>query len=133
MLGPAVCTLVNRTSDDLEVIWDGQPFILHPGVNENVPQVVALFAKRQHPVMGTENPYSWDIIDCKVGIKVAKGDTQKDDISKLTAADLNKSVERLDRTHLPAASVEDSGMRISRASIGGPKPSPHVSNITSEQ
>lgn len=110
-------TIVNRAPWKLETTWDGRIYTHKPGENPNTPFIVAQFAKLQHPIMGTESPYDWNQVEYQVGIKAPDGEEQKDDISPLAAEVLGRSVERLDRRFLPKASVEDSGMRLSRGAV----------------
>ena len=49
-------TVVNRTSKNLLVTWDGKRIVLVPGKNA-LPAIVAEAAKRQNPIMGSEDPY----------------------------------------------------------------------------
>jgi hypothetical protein len=50
-------TLVNRSSKTLEGLWDGHRFELTPGAHQ-FGELQAMKFKEQHPVMGTEDPYS---------------------------------------------------------------------------
>jgi hypothetical protein len=50
--GPYV-TVVNRTTRGLTVKVDGRTWILKPGINANIPHVVATYAIKQHPRLGT--------------------------------------------------------------------------------
>ncbi len=50
--GPFV-TVINRTTRGLTVKADGRTWVLKPGVNANIPHVVATFALKQHPRLGT--------------------------------------------------------------------------------
>lgn len=48
-------TVVNRTSKTLVVTWDGKRTDIVPGKN-SFPAIIADAAKRQNPVMGSEDP-----------------------------------------------------------------------------
>jgi len=50
--GPFV-VVVNRTTRGLTVKVDGRTWVLKPGVNQGIPHVVAEYAIKQHPRMGT--------------------------------------------------------------------------------
>lgn len=50
-------TLVNRTKDVLYGTWDGKEHKIVPGKNA-FPAIMAQKFKDQHPIMGTENPYT---------------------------------------------------------------------------
>ena len=49
-------TLVNRTSRDLTVRYDGEDLIIHPGENPGFPADAAPFAKRQNMLKGSRHP-----------------------------------------------------------------------------
>lgn len=62
-------TLVNRTNRKLEVRADGETLVLQPHEEKFVPRFVADLACRQHPVMGTEDPYNPRNYEMLVGVK----------------------------------------------------------------
>jgi hypothetical protein len=53
-------TVVNRSKKPLEAVWDGKRYALPPGKSAH-PAVVAEAAKRQNPIMGSEDPYSGEM------------------------------------------------------------------------
>lgn len=86
-------TVVNRTSKNLMVTWDGKRITLVPGKNA-LPAVVAEAAKRQNPIMGSEDPVSLQM-RYLVGIE-----EQEDDC---TPIEQSNSVQRIDRSKLHGA------------------------------
>ena len=50
-------TLFNRTSRVLEGMWDGRVHLIQPGRNQ-FPEVIAWKFRDQHPLMGSQDPYS---------------------------------------------------------------------------
>lgn len=50
-------SLVNRSSKNLTGTWDGRQYTLTPG-QHSFPEIQALKFKEQHPVMGSEDPYT---------------------------------------------------------------------------
>ena len=50
-------TVINRTSKDLIVTWDGKRTKIVPGKN-SLPLIVAEAAKRQNPIMGSLDPFT---------------------------------------------------------------------------
>jgi hypothetical protein len=54
---PNWVTLVNRTSKVIYGQWDGKQIPIEPGENK-FPAVIAQKFKEQHPVMGSQDPYS---------------------------------------------------------------------------
>lgn len=53
-------TLINRTTKNLEGIWDGRYYTLAPG-KHSFPRTMAEKFQQQNPVMGTQNKYSGEI------------------------------------------------------------------------
>lgn len=51
-------TLVNRTEGNLIGLWDGRRFTLPPGEIHGFTYAMCLKFRDQHPIMGTENPYT---------------------------------------------------------------------------
>jgi hypothetical protein len=60
-------TVVNRTSKPLEALWDGKRYALPVGKSAH-PAIVAEAAKRQNPVMGSEDPYTLQM-DYLIGVE----------------------------------------------------------------
>lgn len=50
-------TLFNRTSKVLEGMWDGKVHLIQPGRNQ-FSETLAYKFRDQHPVMGSQDPYS---------------------------------------------------------------------------
>lgn len=86
-------TLVNRTKKNLEVCWDGKRTVLVPGKNA-LPQIVAEAAKRQNPIMGSEDPITLQM-DYLVGIEEIG-----DPIDPIEQA---PAIERMNRAKMPNA------------------------------
>lgn len=53
-------TAINRSSKPLWATWDGKKYQVKPGKNA-YPRIVAEAAKRQNPIMGSEDPYSGEM------------------------------------------------------------------------
>lgn len=51
-------TVVNRSSKTLTGVWDGKRYDMLPHQTYSFPEIQAQKFKEQHPVMGTENPYT---------------------------------------------------------------------------
>lgn len=84
----------NRTSKTLTVTYDGKQWVLPPyPAKVMVPRIVADVACRQHPRMGTENPYSPREYELLVYVPTWDQDA--------TPIEQSKAVERLDRSQLP--------------------------------
>lgn len=99
MVGNIVC-VVNRTPFELTYVKNGRQYSLQPGENW-VNSDHVRFAKGQNPVRGSKDPQNLSF-ESLVGLKAAKGEKQKDDLSEIdaeTLAMLPKEV--LDRTKLP--------------------------------
>lgn len=83
-------TLVNRSSKDLEGVWDGRHYTLTPGKHQ-FPRIQAEKFKEQNIVMGSEDPRSmWK--DYLIGI-IENGD----DVSPV---EQTSAIERWDRSKL---------------------------------
>jgi hypothetical protein len=80
-------TVVNRTTKPLEAIWDGKRYALPVGKSAH-PAIVAEAAKRQNPVMGSEDPYTLTM-QYLVGIE-----EHGDDCSPI---EQSKDIERMNR------------------------------------
>lgn len=85
-----VVTIVNRTSKDLEGIWDGRHYTIPVG-KSSYPVVQAEAFKRQNPVMGSEDPRTLQV-DYLIGIE-----DYKDPCDPI---EQSNSVERWDRKQL---------------------------------
>ena len=107
--------VVNRTTDMLEVMDDGIPWPIRPGYKvvtnddgdsvvvgagpdgsvymEPLPFFAAERAKRQNPIMGTENPYNIQDFQSLVAVP-----DWGDDYSHQEQSD---AIERMDRSQLP--------------------------------
>jgi hypothetical protein len=83
-------TVVNRTTKDLNVTWDGKRTRLAPGKN-SLPLIVAEAAKRQNPLMGSLNPFT-GLCDYLVGIE-----EQGDDCSPI---EQSTAIEVMDRSKM---------------------------------
>jgi hypothetical protein len=90
-MGPMeTVTLINRTKGTLQCTFDGHTYDLVPGENHGFPKVAVPFAKRQNPVMGSEDPYNPIKFNSLVGVK----DTS-DPVTPIKQTD---AVERIDRS-----------------------------------
>ena len=56
-----IVTVINRSSKNLEGVWDGKRHPIPAGGKVQVPHVMAMKFKLQHPVMGTENKYTGEM------------------------------------------------------------------------
>jgi hypothetical protein len=84
----------NRTSKTLSVTYDGKQWVLPPfPATVKVPRIVADVACRQHPRMGTEDPYNPHKFELLVYVKEWK---QPD-----TAIEQTDKLERINRDLLP--------------------------------
>ena len=100
MVGNIIC-IVNRTQHELSYVKDGRQFTLEPGENW-VNSDHVRFAKGQNPVLGSKDPQNLSF-ESLVGVKAAKGEKQRDDISLIddeTLGMLPKEV--LNRSLLPS-------------------------------
>lgn len=77
--------LVNRTKKLLNARFDGRDEAIFPGENPGFPKVAVTYAKRQNPLMGSEDPQNPTLSGCEylVGVKVKTGEQQVDDITPL--------------------------------------------------
>lgn len=94
-------TLVNRTSRNLNVRYDGEDITLPPGENPGFPLVAVPYAKNQNPLMGSKHPINPRKFISLVGIKAAKGQRQVDDISPIDDETMERAdhkLEVIDRT-----------------------------------
>lgn len=107
-----VCTLINRTDQAFDVIQDGHTLTLQPGENPNVDITWIRYAKNQHPVMGTDKPFTINHFESKVAVKGSKDDTSPIRYDPRTG--MTECVSRLDHSHLPDAVVESTGFRPDR-------------------
>jgi hypothetical protein len=89
-------TVGNRTASPLNVTFDGRSYKLKPyPETQALPKVVAQAACRQHPVMGTEDPYH--PLDIEYLVYVKEWGLPDSPIEQSDAK------ERLNRSLLPAA------------------------------
>jgi hypothetical protein len=92
-------TIVNRTEEPITGTWDSKSFVLTPGKHEFTLEKAERF-KAQHPVMGSENPQTGDVV-YKLGIV-----EYHDPVTPLSPeflAGFKGSVEKWDRTKLTGA------------------------------
>lgn len=106
----------NRTKKPLTVTYDGKQWVLPPyPALVKVPRIVADVACRQHPRMGTEDPYNPRRYELLVYVPAWK---QPD--SPIEQSD---KLERIDRTMLPPdrqkAQLRDMRYRPTRAMDAG--------------
>ena len=87
-----VLKVVNRTTGPLTVAFDGRSFILVPGENY-VDAAIVGHARRQHLIMGTEDPSNPLDFESLIGVP-----SRGDDCSP---AKQSKKLEALDRRLLP--------------------------------
>ena len=84
----------NRTSKKLSVTYDGKTWELPPFPETvRLPRIVADVACRQHPRMGTEDPYNPHKYELLVYVKEWKQPS--------TAIEQSDKLERIDRSLLP--------------------------------
>lgn len=88
-------TLVNRTSRDLIVRYDGEDIVLKPGENPGFPTVAVPYAKKQNPLMGSKHPINPLKFISLVGVK---GKDDCSPISDETLAKADQKLEVVDRT-----------------------------------
>ena len=91
-------TLVNRTSKELRALWNGIRYPLAAHSKQALPVIVAEAAKRQNPLMGSEDPRDGSM-EYLVGIE-----EQGDDCSPIEQA---PAIEKWDRKKLPGAGPVD--------------------------
>lgn len=111
-------TIFNRTATPLEVKADGKTVVLPPLSEVRVPRFVADLACRQHPVMGTEDPYNPRSFDMLVGVKEWGHDVtpieQSDAVERLARDELldpdaKKAVKVQGRVHRGSRMVDRAG------------------------
>ena len=88
-------TLVNRTTRDLTVRYDGEDLVLHPGENLGFPSEATGFAKRQNILKGSRHPLNPLKFISLFGVKGTKDDCTPIPDEVLEAAD--KKLEIMDR------------------------------------
>jgi hypothetical protein len=94
--GPFV-QVVNRTTRGLTVKVDGRTWVLKPGVNANVPHVVAEYAIKQHPRHGTADK-TMGRVQSLVGVL---GVTDPKDLTPLPPGKEHLGDEYIDRQAFP--------------------------------
>lgn len=98
-VGSAV-TLINRTvgggeyERDLTVRFDGEEIVLKPGENPGIPKVVIPYARKQNPLMGSQDSINPNRYISLVGVK---GDKDEKPIPAETLAHAAEQLERMDR------------------------------------
>lgn len=86
-------TLFNRTSKVLEGVWDGRIHMIKPGRNE-FPETLAYKFRDQHPLMGSQDPYSLEKeYLCAI----------EEEGDPLTPIEQSDSIELMDRSRLKNA------------------------------
>ena len=105
--------IVNRTKENLSVMFDGRRHLLVPGIN-TVPSVLVAPAKRQNRVMGTEDPLNPLDFESLVGVP---------DVDDCSPQEQSKKVEALDRSLMVdpkrrAAKTVKTGRGQSRVMVG---------------
>lgn len=103
------CTLINRMAVPLPITQDGHEIVLQPGENPNIDRSWIRYAKNQHPVMGTDKPFTINHFESKVALKGSKDPCEP--ISYDPKTGRSECVSRLDHSHLPDAVVESTGFR----------------------
>jgi hypothetical protein len=88
----SVVTLVNRTDQTIEGMFDGRVYSLAPREERQMLKVVAEMIKRQNPKMGTEDPYVMGPQSAEFLVGVREWG---DDCEPL---DVGDSIERFDRS-----------------------------------
>ncbi len=106
----------NRTSKALSVTYDGKSWVLPPyPAKVMVPRIVADVACRQHPRMGTEDPYNPREYELLVYVPEWK--------HPATPIEQSAALERIDRSLLPpdrqATQLRDQRYRPTRAMDAG--------------
>lgn len=94
--GPFV-VVVNRTSRPLQVRVDGRTWTLKPGRNPGISHVVAEFAVKQHPRLGTFDK-TMQGGESLVGVE---GFTPKEHLTPIPAGREHLGRELVDRTAFP--------------------------------
>jgi len=84
-------TLVNRTSDPLNVRYDGEDITLQPGENPGFPLVAVGYAKRQNPLMGSKHPINLNKYISLVGVKGTK-----DDVTPIPQEVLDRAARKME-------------------------------------
>ncbi len=130
--GDIIC-LVNRTSRNLSVTKDGRQIVLKPGEN-HINSDLVRFAKRQNPVMGSQDPYNPAQCDYLVGVKGTHDDIYPIPDEVLDALPR----ERIDRSLMPLKDRDvierrTSGFPRGRAGVSlNPEPAPGGGGFTGE-
>ncbi len=89
-------TLVNRTTRNLEGLWDGKHYTLAPG-KHSFPDTLAMKFKDQNPVMGSLDPYTGRM-DSLIGIE-----EYRDDCSPIEQSD---AIEQWNRAAMGGPDVK---------------------------
>lgn len=117
-----MCEVVNRTSKPLNARFDGQDMTLEPNydsdgkllldVHNMLPTVAVQYAKNQNVLMGSEDPTEPSNYEVLVGIKVKKGQTQKDDISYCEQSEEPTPVKLDEYLDDPNLRIQKSGRKV---------------------
>lgn len=67
-------TLINRTTRNLGVRYDGEDIVIKPGENPGFPKEAVPFARKQNPLMGSRHPVDPRRYTSLVGVKDTKDD-----------------------------------------------------------
>jgi len=121
--------VVNRTSKQLNVRFDGQDMTLEPNYDENgnelegvhnmLPTIAVPYAKNQNILMGSEDPSEPSVFDVLVGVKAKAGEKQKDDISFCEQSDEPTQVKLDELLQDPSLKIQRAGRKV-RASEARP-------------
>lgn len=84
---------INRSSKPVSFLFDGQQFTLAPREKRPMLLAMALHAKKQNPVMGSEDPYVFGSAQYLVAIE---GEGFTDDLTPIDQDD--EAIERFDPT-----------------------------------
>lgn len=91
-----IVTVVNRTTKDVKGTWDGKPYVIKAKGRAAYPVIVAEAFKRQNVVMGSEDPYTGEMLYL-VGIEEQGDPTgpieQTNSITRMNRAPLGKNEE----------------------------------------
>ena len=93
-------TLVNRTNQTLQGVWDGRHYDITPG-KHSFPEIMAMKFRDQNPIMGTQNPQTLEV-QYKVGIV-----EMNDDISPIDVLPDNPMGEKFDSSKVPGAATRE--------------------------
>jgi hypothetical protein len=92
-------TLVNRTTRDLNVRYDGEDITLKPGENPGFPAVAVSYAKAQNKLNGSQHPINLNKYIALVGVKGSKDDVTPIPDEVLARADAKFEIVDRDGSH----------------------------------